>query len=135
MITKKGYIPIVDDNTTNDKAPLNHDQLEMLIVSKNRPDNYDRRSSTRNLINGAVRFKSDSDNDFSKAIIIDISQTGVLIGLDRAIDTNTQFTLMLEEDEKYEGPIEIHAEVIRLDKSLGDDCYTYGCKIMEINGF
>ena len=104
-------------------------------MSKNHLDNYDRRSSARNEINGAVRFKCDNESEFSKAIIIDISQTGVLIGLDKEIEKNTRFTIMLEEEEKYEGPIEIHAEVIRLDKSLGDECYTYGCKITEINGF
>ncbi len=98
-------------------------------------ENYDRRSSARNLINGVVRFKCDEDTEFSKAIIIDISQTGILIGLDKSMENKTEFTLMLEEEEKYEGPIEIHAVVIRLDKSLGDNCYTYGCKIKEINGF
>lgn len=98
-------------------------------------ENYDRRSSSRNTINGIVKFKCNDDTEFGKALIIDISQTGVLIGLDQQIGDETQVCLMLEDNSQYEGPIEIKANVVRLAKSLGDNCYTYGCKICDISGF
>ncbi len=104
-------------------------------MSNHTIDNYDRRSAPRTLINGAIKFKCSSDNDFSRALIVDISETGVLIGLDHRISNDQEIMLMLEAKDQYEGQIEIAAKVVRLAKSLGDDCYTYGCEIHTISGF
>ncbi len=104
-------------------------------MSESNSNDKERRTAIRSHINGETRFKLENGDIYSKALIIDMSQTGVLIGIDKILQAHTRFCLTMESEKDYEGSIEIHAEVIRLQKELGDGCYTYGCKIHEVSGF
>lgn len=104
-------------------------------MSESKNSNQERRTSIRSSINGQTRFKLENGDTYSKALIIDMSQTGVLIGIDKPLQEHTRFFLTMESESDYEGSIEIHAEVIRLQRELGDGCYTYGCMIHDVSGF
>ena len=96
---------------------------------------YDRRSAPRNMINGVTQIKLADNDTYHKALIIDLSQTGILIGTDQPLEKHTQFSLLFESDVDAELPIEIQAKVVRLASSLGDNCFTYGCAISDVTGF
>lgn len=93
---------------------------------------YDRRASQRSIVNGTTRLRLDNHEDFNPAVILDLSQTGVLIGVDMELQLHDQFKLMIDARSSQQQSYVIHAEVIRLEKSLGDECYTYGCCIHSI---
>lgn len=104
-------------------------------MSQSSINDYDRRSSDRSIINGTTHIKLANHDTLNPAVILDLSQTGVLIGVAQKLDIHSEFCLLVESRTEQQRSYEIYAEVIRLEKSLGDECYTYGCSIQEVRIF
>ena len=95
---------------------------------------FDRRFYPRTLINGDIKLTKSQDTSSEQALILNISQTGVLIGTNSKLDIQAQLNLKMESDREDEAPIEITAEVIRSAEESDECKYTYGCLILEAAG-
>ena len=94
--------------------------------------NFDRRNYPRTLINSQVSYKLANDTSYSEAIMIDVSQTGVLLDLKHELAEEALLTLIMKSDKEDEPPIEITAEVARAANANNDDTYSYGCLILDV---
>lgn len=95
---------------------------------------FDRRFYPRTLINGDIKINSDQFNTYDEGLMLNISQTGVLIGTNHKLNLQSQINLIMEPDQQGEAPIEIVAEVVR-NAEKSDACdYTYGCLILTTSG-
>ncbi len=95
---------------------------------------FDRRFYPRTLINGEISISSEQNTTCDKGLMLNISQTGVLIGTNNKLDIQTQLNLVMESERVDEAPIEILAEVIRTAEKSNECKYTYGCLILETVG-
>lgn len=91
----------------------------------------DRRISPRIAIDGRIRYRLSEEDQFSEGVMLDISQNGVLVSLDREIATNTCVILLVESDQPHQPPIEITAEITRIAVPVDGHTYSYGCTIIE----
>ena len=101
----------------------------MSAVAFNQPE---QRVYPRVVINGEIKYKLSEDQPFNDAMMINISQSGLLISLDQQLDTDTRLTLLMESGKDDQSPIEIIAEVIRVADNNSDYAYDYGCTIVDV---
>ena len=97
--------------------------------------NLDRRYYPRTLINSQVKYKLSDESTYNTGLMLDISQTGILIGSNHQLQTDTPITVMMESGQEDESPIEIAAEVIRIAEAFDSYDYTYGCMILDVKEF
>lgn len=95
-------------------------------------DVLDRRVYPRIAVNGAVKYRLQPEAEFSDGLMIDISQTGLLIRLDKPLHVDTLVYLRMEADQTNDNPIEITAEIVRIADSDLPDQFCYGCMILDV---
>lgn len=95
----------------------------------------ERRFSPRASINGEIKYRLPDDSDFSSGILINVSQTGVLIGLKHEVPDDTVLTVLMESHLDDEPPVEISTAIIREASFCENHAYCYGCKIINVKDF
>jgi len=104
----------------------------MSIVSDS---SKERRFSPRADINGEIKYRLPDDSNFSSGILINVSQTGVLISLKHKVPDDTVLTVLMESHLDDEPPVEISTEIIREASFSENHAYCYGCKILNVKDF
>jgi len=94
---------------------------------------FERRVSQRVPIDGQIKYKLENETRFHTGMMIDISQSGVLISLNQPLTVNTRLSLLMESDNSGEPAIEICAVIIRIAEHASDYAYSYGCMILDVN--
>jgi hypothetical protein len=64
--------------------------------------------------------------------MINISQSGALISLDRELFIDTRIILLIESQQDDEPAIEITADIVRIADEPGPFACTYGCMILDV---
>jgi len=104
-------------------------------MSKLSSNTIDRRFSPRASINGEIKYRRPDNSDMSSGVLINISQTGALLGLKHKIPEDTVITVLMESHLDDEPPVEISTEIIRVETYCEDHSYCYGCKILNVKDF
>lgn len=88
----------------------------------------DRRRRPRAVINSPIQYKLVKDKEYTQGTLIDLSQTGALIEIDKPLFVKTQLSLIVNKNDE---PVEIIVEVSRIAETYNEDQYIYGCVIIE----
>jgi len=95
----------------------------------------ERRFSPRAPINGEIKYRLPENADLSSGVLINISQTGALLGLKHKLPEDTVLTILMESHLNDEPPVEISTEITRIETYCEDYSYCYGCKIIDVKDF
>jgi len=95
-------------------------------------NNDDRRYYNRTDVGCHVVYKPFNEEDFREARLINISETGALIGVNEKLDIDTHLYLKIESTEEDEQPIQMLAETIRSAEKIEGYDYCYGCMILDV---
>jgi len=106
-----------------------------VIMSKTTDNTIDRRFSPRAPINGDIKYRLANANELSSGTLINLSQTGALLGLKHKVSEETVLTILMESHLDDEPPVEISTEIIRVATYCEDHAYCYGCKILDVKDF
>lgn len=94
--------------------------------------NTDRRYYHRTDIGSPVAYKPYNDESYRDGILVNISETGALIGVNEKLELDTHLYLKMESGEENEPPIQMLAETIRVAEKLEGYEYCYGCMILDV---
>ena len=94
--------------------------------------NIDRRYYNRTDIGCQVTYKPFNEENYKDAILVNISETGALIGVNEKLDLDSHLYLILESSDKDEQPIQMLAETIRTAETIDGYAYCYGCMILDV---
>ena len=95
----------------------------------------DRRFSPRAPINGKMKYRLPENRNLSSGILINISQTGALLGFKHKMPADTVLTVLMESHLDDEPPVEITTEIIREATYNEGHSYCYGCRILDVKDF
>jgi len=104
-------------------------------MSKISNSTKERRFSPRASINGEIKYRLPDDSNFSSGILINVSQTGVLIGLKHKVSDDAVLTVLMESHLDDEPPVELSTEIVREASFCENHAYCYGCKIIDVKDF
>jgi len=104
-------------------------------MSKLSDNTTERRFSPRAPINSEIKYRLPDDTNLSSGILINVSQTGILIGLKHKLSGDTILTVLMESHLDDEPPVEISTEIIREASYCENHAYCYGCKIINVKDF
>ncbi len=93
---------------------------------------FERRIYPRIAVNGHMKYRLDGDSEFSPGEIINISQTGVLISMNRELCVDCRIVIIMESQQEDEPAIEILAEIVRIADNKNEYAYSYGCMILDV---
>ena len=94
--------------------------------------NVDRRYYTRTEIGCQVAYRRFNEEKYKEGVLVNISETGALIGVNEKLDLDTHLYLIIESAEEDEQPIQMLAETIRLADTVDGFDYCYGCMILDV---
>jgi len=92
----------------------------------------DRRNYPRFLLNRHISYKLKDDTSFYNGTIVNISETGALINVDRKFDIDSHIILEVTPEKEDEAPVKLCADIIREANFRGDFAYSYGCIILDV---
>ncbi|MCW8933586.1 MAG: PilZ domain-containing protein [Gammaproteobacteria bacterium] len=104
-------------------------------MSKLSDNIIEKRFSPRAAINGQIKYRLADESNLSSGILLNVSQTGALIGLKHKVPENTVLTILMESHLDDEPPVEISTKIIRTENDCEDHAYCYGCKIIDVKDF
>lgn len=87
----------------------------------------DQRCAKRIAIGEKVDFRCNSDEDFRAAIMVDFSETGMLLMMGEKHTEGTQFEVRVKEDES----IYFTVKCMRIAHCSDINSFSYGCQIEE----
>jgi len=94
--------------------------------------NVDRRYYKRTGIDCHLVYKLIHEENYKDAVLVNISETGALIGVNEKLDLDTHLNLLLESTEENEQPIQMMAVTIRSADTIDGYAYCYGCMILDV---
>ncbi|MFW2373914.1 MAG: PilZ domain-containing protein [Gammaproteobacteria bacterium] len=98
----------------------------------NTDTNADRRYYNRTDIGCHVTYKLFNEEKYKDAVLVNISETGALLGVSEELNIDTHLYLIVESTDEYEQPIQMLAETIRTADSIEGYAYCYGCMILDV---
>ncbi len=87
----------------------------------------DQRCAKRIAIGEKVDFRCNSDEDFRAAIMVDFSESGMLLMMGEEHTEGTQFEVRVKEDEA----IYFTVKCMRIASCPDVDSFSYGCQIED----
>lgn len=92
----------------------------------------ERRYYNRTDVRCQVIYRPFKEEAFKDAVLINISETGVLIGTNEKLDLDTHLYLKIESPDDEEQPIQLLIETIRDAEKFDAFEYCYGCMILDV---
>lgn len=98
-----------------------------------KPNNYvDRRYYNRTDIDCSITYRPFQQENYKDAVLINISETGALIGVHEELGIDAQIYLKIESTDENEQSIQMLAETVRSADMLDGYEYCYGCMILDV---
>ena len=92
----------------------------------------DRRYYERTEICSPVKYRLSEEDDYKEALLINISETGALIGVNEELGMDTHIYMKMESDEVNQQPIKILVDTVRNAETIEGYQYCYGCMILDV---